>query len=99
MTKRPSFDRNYIIAEIEKLSTSITKPTKIFIIGGLSMMQHDLKDATKDIDVVVVGTKDLELLIDALVRMKYEILGADLITHQYVKMDTSKIMQNKDGFR
>jgi len=99
LTKRRSFDRDYILAEIEKLSTSITKPTKIFIIGGLSMMQHDLKDATKDIDVVVVGTKDLELLIDALVRMKYEILGADLITHQYVKMETSKIMQNKDGFR
>ncbi|HKM60389.1 MAG TPA: DUF6036 family nucleotidyltransferase [Candidatus Bathyarchaeia archaeon] len=99
MTKRRSFDRDYILAEIEKLSTSITKPTKIFIIGGLSMMQHDLKDATKDIDVVVVGTKDPELLIEALVRMKYEILGADIITHQYVKMETSKIMQNKDGFR
>ncbi len=62
MTKRPSFDRDYIISEIEKLSTSITKPTKIFIIGGLSLMQLGLKDATKDIDVVILGTKDLELL-------------------------------------
>lgn len=55
MTKRPSFDRKYILAELDKLSSKIVVPTQIFIIGGLALISYGLKEATKDIDVVVLA--------------------------------------------
>lgn len=99
MTKRPSFDRNYILAEIDKLSTTIAKTNKIFIIGGMALISYSLKDTTKDIDVVVLGREDFEQLVSALARMDYKPPDADLVTQQYEKMEISKIMQNADGFR
>jgi hypothetical protein len=99
LTKRPSFDKNYIVAELDKLSKVITAPIKIFIIGGLAMISQGLKDTTKDIDVVVLGGEDLRILIAGLTSIKYKPLEAPLVTQQYEKLETSRIMQNADGFR
>lgn len=53
MTKRRTFDRKYVFTELDKLSASIVVPTQFFIIGGLALISYGLKEATKDIDVVV----------------------------------------------
>jgi len=63
LTKRRTFDRKYVFTELDKLSASIVVPTQFFIIGGLALISYGLKEATKDIDVVVrsaraTGSKD-----------------------------------------
>ena len=99
MTKRPSFDRKYILAELDKLSSKIVIPTQIFIIGGLALISYGLKEATKDVDVVVLNLKDLDILIKSLATIDYHVLENSLVSKPYEKMEISKIMENDDGFR
>lgn len=99
MTSRPSFDRKYIFAELDKLSSKITAPIRVFIIGGLALINYGLKEATKDIDVVVLNEKDLEVLIRSLEIIGYHALEDSFVSKSYKKMEISKIMENDDGFR
>lgn len=99
MTKRPSFDRKYILAELDKLSSKIVVPTQIFIIGGLALISYGLKEATKDIDVVVLSLRDLDILVKSLTIIGYHALEDSLVSKPYEKMEVSKIMENEDGFR
>ena len=99
MTKRPSFNRNYILAELDKLSSKIIVTTRIFIIGGLALISYGLKDATKDIDVVVLRQQDFDILIKYLTIAGYHALETTLISQPYEKMEISRMMENDDGFR
>jgi hypothetical protein len=99
LKKRPTFERSYINAELNKLSATVTSPTTVFIIGGLALISYELKDATKDIDVVVMNAADFELLINSLRSIGYAEPQGPLISRPYQDMEVAKIMENKDGFR
>lgn len=99
MSNRPSFDRKYIFAELDKLSLKITVPIRVFIIGGLALINYGLKEATKDIDVVVLTEADLEVLIKSLEIIGYNALKGSFVSRAYKKMEISKIVENDDGFR
>ena len=90
------FDREYLKTEMEKLDELITERTDLYLIGGGSMSFQNLKDATKDIDVVVRSGNDLNLLKSALKRMGYSVPA---IRGPYKEMQASLIMENQDGFR
>lgn len=99
MIKRPSFDNQYITAELDKLSTVIARPITIFVIGGLALINYGLKVATKDIDVVLTEPNNFEVLLDALRSVGYEDPNDLLITRPYQDMEISKIMEDRAGFR
>ena len=90
------FDREYLKTEMEKLDELITERIDLYLIGGGSMSFQNLKDATKDIDVVVRSGNDLNLLKSALKRMGYSV---PTIRGPYKEMQASLIMENQDGFR
>ena len=99
MTNRPSFDRTYILGELSKLSSKIESSIQFFIIGGLALINYGLKDATKDIDVVVLYAKDIEVLTKSLRIIGYHLLNDSSVSKPYEKMETSRIMENDAGFR
>jgi hypothetical protein len=99
LTNRPSFDRKYILNELDKLSSKIAVHTQIFLIGGLALINYGLKEATKDIDVVVLSDQDMGTLVESLENIDYHLLENFLISRQYRKMEISRIMENEDGFR
>lgn len=90
------FDRKYLKNEIDKLDGLLTEHIKLYLIGGGSMSFQNLKDATKDIDVVVRSENDMNLLKSALAQMGYSVPA---IRGPYKQMQASAIMENKDGFR
>lgn len=90
------FDREYLKKEMEKLDGLVTGRIDLYLIGGGSMSFQNLKDATKDIDVVVRSGNDMTLLKVALKRMGYSIPA---IRGPYKEMQASLIMENQDGFR
>jgi len=90
------FDRKYLKNEIDKLDGVLTEHIKLYLIGGGSMSFQNLKDATKDIDVVVRSENDMNLLKSALAQMGYSVPA---IRGPYKQMQASAIMENKDGFR
>lgn len=99
MTKMPSFDKDYIISQLDKLSTRINCPSQIFVIGGLALISYGLKEATKDVDVVVSSLEDLRTLIDSLKSIDYAELEGPSVYSPYKEMEISVVMENADGFR
>lgn len=90
-----SFGKEYIRKELKKLDDVLDEQLKLYLIGGGNMSLLNLKDATKDIDVILDKEKDLPVLKNALLNCGYE--EKNLPTYQ--KMGTRLLMENEDGFR
>lgn len=99
MTKRYTFDKNYLNQEFDKLNTKIKQPLPLFLIGGGAMTFYGLKDATKDIDIILTSADDLNNLKTALEAIDYKEPELALITKVYNNMQTNAILENQDGFR
>ena len=99
MTQRRSFDKNYLKQEFDKLTATTKQPLTLYLIGGGAMAFYGLKDATKDIDIILTTTDDLNNLKATLEAIGYKEPKPVLITRAYNKMQTSIILENQDGFR
>jgi len=97
--QRPSFDKEYLFKELDKLSSKILIPVNLFMIGGAALISYGLKEATKDIDVVLQNPDELNALINALKKLEYRNPIPIEITRPYRMMRTNEILENKGGFR
>jgi len=98
MKQRPSFNRYYLQQEFDKLDAK-TRPVTLYLIGGGAMAFYGLKDATKDIDIILTSAEQFEELLNALSSLGYKKPDQARITKSYCKMQTNAIMENKEGFR
>jgi hypothetical protein len=99
MSQRRSFDKNYLKQEFDKLNTTTKEPLTLFLIGGGAMAFYGLKDTTKDIDIILTNTDDLNNLKTTLEAIGYKEPKPTLITGAYNNMQTNAILENTDGFR
>jgi len=98
MTQRRSFNKNYLQQEFDRLDAK-TKPMTLYLIGGGAMAFYGLKDATKDIDIILTNSEQLSSLQNELSALGYKKPTQAFITKSYCKMQTNAIMENIDGFR
>ena len=99
MAQRRSFDKDYLRQEFDKLDAIAKRPLVLYLIGGGAMAFYGLKVATKDIDIILTNQEDLNSLQSALVATGYKEPNPIVITRPYNEMQTSAILENKDGFR
>ena len=99
MAKRRSFNKNYLQQEFGKLASKINQPITLFLVGGGAMAFYGLKDATKDIDMIVDDQEKLKTLTTALKSLDYGNPDSVVITRAYNKMQANEILENADGFR
>ncbi|MCL5949955.1 MAG: hypothetical protein M1490_05705 [Candidatus Bathyarchaeota archaeon] len=99
MAQRRSFDRDYLKQEFDKLDSTAKKGIVLYLIGGGAMAFYGLKVATKDIDIILTDQEDLNSLQAALGSIDYKEPNPIVITRPYNEMQTSAILENKDGFR
>ncbi len=99
MNQRRSFDKNYLQQEFDKLDASIKQSLTLYLIGGGAMSFYGVKDATKDIDVILTNRNDLNKLKAALEALGYTAPNPLIITRPYSEMQTNAIMENLEGFR
>lgn len=97
--ERPSFGREYIVNELYKISSKITMPINLFVIGGLVLIQFGLKEATKDVDVVVQSKRELDALTEVLGSLGYRSPSLVEMSRAYEAMEASEILENGDKFR
>jgi hypothetical protein len=98
MMQRRSFNKNYLQQEFDKLDAK-TQPATLYLIGGGAMAFYGLKEATKDIDIILTNAEELNSLLTGLSKSGYNKPAQALITKSYCKMQTNAIMENTDGFR
>lgn len=97
--QRPSFDKEYLFKELDKLSSEIPISVSLFMIGGAALISYGLKEATKDIDVVLRNPDELNALINALKKLGYCNPSPIEISKPYRMMGANEILENRNGFR
>lgn len=59
----------------KQLGQLLNQSVEALLIGGATMLELKLKDATKDIDVVCRNEEDKELLLEAAIALGFQIVG------------------------
>lgn len=93
---RRRFDADYLRDEFDQLGAALSVRTNAYLIGGGSMAFRDLKDATKDVDLVVEGRATLERIRNALANRGYETVQSP--GDDYASLGAEAILEN-DGCR
>jgi len=94
---RERFDGEYIRSELERIGDQLDGPLTVYLIGGGSMAFRDLKETTKDIDLVVTDGAALAKFQTVLLECGYEVVkepGAE-----YDELGAQRILENDDGCR
>lgn len=66
------YTKESITKTLENLGENIKEPITVYLVGGGALSLRDLKVATKDIDIVVLSHKDLDLLTKAFRELGFE---------------------------
>ena len=94
---RARFDSEYIEAELDRIGNQTEQPLTVYLIGGGAMAFRDLKNTTKDIDLVVTDGDDLQQLQNVLLANDYEIVK--MPGEEYDELGAQRILENNDGCR
>lgn len=94
---RERFDSEYIRSELERVGDYLTDPLTVYLIGGGSMAFRDLKETTKDIDLVVTDGDALGQLQTVLLGCGYEVVKEP--GTEYDELGAQRILENDDGCR
>jgi hypothetical protein len=94
---RPTFGREYIENEFQRIGDGLSEPFTVYLIGGGAMALRDLKGATKDIDLVVPDGDAYGQLWAVLMDLGYaEVQSLD---PDYRALGATSCVENDDGCR
>ncbi|OIB57290.1 DUF6036 family nucleotidyltransferase [Natrialba sp. SSL1] len=94
---RPTFGREYIENEFQRIGDGLSAPLTVYLIGGGAMSLRDLKGATKDIDLVVPDGDAYGQLWAVLMDLGYaEVQSLD---PDYRALGATSCVENDDGCR
>jgi hypothetical protein len=94
---RPTFGREYIENEFQRIGNGLSEPLTVYLIGGGAMSLRDLKGATKDIDLVVADGDAYGQLWAVLMDLGYaEVQSLD---PDYRALGATSCVENDDGCR
>lgn len=94
---RKLFDSQYLEQELRQVGPRLPREIEAFLIGGGAMALQDLKDATKDIDLVVTRDRDFRTLQHALKELDYEEVRTP--EKEYLDLGAQTILENPEGCR
>ena len=94
---RPTFGREYIENEFQRIADGPSDPLTVYLIGGGAMSLRDLKSATKDIDLVVAGSDAYSQLWTALLDLGYSEVNS--LDPDYRALGATSCVENEDGCR
>lgn len=97
MTNRKKFEKNQLIEALDDISNQLKKPLEAFLVGGLSMIFHGSKLATKDIDIVFSDQKDAQAFIKAANEIGFHDVRD--LGHEYIDLKARCILVGKDEVR
>lgn len=69
--------REEIYALFDSFGEALDEPVKVLTIGGAALIEYDLKDATKDIDIICVTEEDKKSLLKCASDLGFELQGPE----------------------
>lgn len=92
MTRESKLDDYGIRKQFSELASILDEQVTVFLIGGGALTLEELKPATKDIDLIVRETAELDRLYAALESEGYEVPAE--IDQEYEELEAAFILQN-----
>jgi len=77
----------------EEIDNNIFEKVEFYIMGGAMLLYHGIKEATKDVDIIVNSQKEFILLQNTLKKLKFT---TKVPTFEYKKFDLSQIFIRED---
>jgi len=98
LIRNQKFNKRYMGNELQKLDAALRRKIRIFVSGGAAMAFYGLKEATKDIDVVVEERSEFRTLVSALRSLgcKHPKVSVGVA---YAQTRANAILENADGLR
>jgi len=94
---RRRFGTDYLADEFDRLGAALTEQTAVYLIGGGSMAVRDLKEATRDIDLVVDDRRTLDRIRAALQEAGYDLVREP--SDAYESLGAETVLENDRGCR
>ncbi|MFW5953564.1 MAG: helix-turn-helix domain-containing protein [Candidatus Natronoplasma sp.] len=69
---RNKFPHKILTREFEHVGKELSQEMDVYLIGGGNLILRDLKDSTKDIDILLESKKDLDEFVNSLKKAGYE---------------------------
>lgn len=91
------FGTDYIRSEFERIGQQLEAPITVYLIGSGAMAFRDLKDTTKNIDLVVESGEALDRLQSSLLELDYAVVHAPAA--EYEALGEQRILENDVGCR
>jgi hypothetical protein len=95
MVDKKLVERDELYSVLERVSNEIGAVTDCYLIGGLAMIFHGTKVATKDVDIVFTSDEDAERFEEAAAKFKF---GQEaILSTEYDKLGTRKVLSSPEG--
>ncbi len=93
ISPRGKHRQDRLLESLKNVGERLDNEVKAYLIGGANLILRGLKDATKDIDLVLESTKDFDALIEALKSLEY---GEKVeIDRPYEELEPKAILERK----
>jgi hypothetical protein len=97
MANRKKFEKSKLIEALDDISKQLKIPIKAFLVGGLSMIFHGAKLATKDIDIVFSKRTDAQAFIEAAEEIGFK--NVNDLGNEYIDLRARCVLVGKEEVR
>lgn len=97
MVNRNKFPQDKLIKALDEIANQLPKSIEAYLIGGLAMIFHGAKLATKDVDIVFMNPESAQTFIET--AQKIGFFRTENIQEEYRDLDTRCVLMGKDGVR
>lgn len=91
MSRRSTLYQDEIRDQFHELASLLDEPLTVYLIGGGALTLREMKDATKDIDLIVRNEAELERLYDVLEEAGYAL--PDDLADEYDQLEAAFILE------
>lgn len=97
MVNRNKFPQDKLIEALDEIANQLPKSIDAYLIGGLAMIFHGAKLATKDVDLVFINSESAQTFIET--AQKIGIFKAENPQDEYRDLNARCVLEGKDGVR
>lgn len=97
MPNRKKFQKDMLIKALDEIAKQLNRSIEAFLIGGLSMIFHGSKVATKDIDIVFSNQKDAQAFIETVHSIGFH--EPDNLQDEYMDLGARCVLEAEEGVR
>ena len=97
MVNRNKFRQDKLVKALDEIVNQLPKSIEAYLIGGLAMIFHGAKLATKDVDIVFMDLESAQTFIET--AQKIGFFRAENLQEEYKDLGTRCVLEGKDGVR